>query len=76
MALEIASLAFWLHHPVDWFLVGSGRLPMVRSRVVGRSTDVRPGRRVAGAVRGVRSMVQYIRLLQNHIGGRSVNLQY
>ena len=68
---------FWLHHPVQLFLSGSGRLPMVRSRVmVGSGADDSPARRVARVDAGVWFKARLMKFsLQNHIGGVEVNLQ-
>jgi hypothetical protein len=58
-------------------LSGSGRLPVVRSRVmVGSGADDSPARRVARVDAGVRCRARLMKFfLQNHIGGVEVNLQ-
>ena len=53
--MKVLVWCFWLHHPVYWSLSGSGRLPVLRSRViVGSGADVRPTRRVARVVADVK----------------------
>ena len=64
-----------LHHPVHCDLSGSGRLPIVRSRVmVGSGAHVRAARPVARVVMDVKKVARLmVLLLQEHIGRAEVN---
>lgn len=75
--LDLASLAVRLHHP-HGTSVGSGRLPMVRSRVsVGSAgADVQRDGPKPGATARDADVVQVMNVpLQEHIGHLEVNLQ-
>src|SRR4051812_47594926 len=72
MALESRSSRSWLHHPVIGSISsGSGRLPMVRSRMlVSRSEDTT----AAAAEANARAFVDDIELIRHHTRPPEVNL--